>query len=141
MCVHLLPPAADETPTSIQVMSTASNSSGDIKVYFNQPVDHSVATGELAVYTEYIIDTIIYYIDNSQHTLDVTMYETENQEIVDAINAAYDRSVQVRVISDVDESTNNAVLDNLNPNIPLLKGKFGRNHARQVYFNRSGACG
>lgn len=110
----------DTTPTIVQVMSTASNSSGEIKVYFNHSVDHAVATNELAVSTDHIIDTIISYIDRAHQTLDVTMYEVENQEIVDAINAAYDRGVLVRYISD--DEGNNSILDNLNPNIPLLKG-------------------
>jgi phosphatidylserine/phosphatidylglycerophosphate/cardiolipin synthase-like enzyme len=110
----------DETPTSTLVMATASNSSGKIKAYFNHEVNHDVATISNAVYTENIVDTIISYIDLAQITLDVTMYEAENQEIVDAINAAYDRGVVVRVISD--DMGNNAIFDNLNAAIPLLKG-------------------
>ncbi len=110
----------DATPSPILVMATASNSSGEINVYFNHSVDHSVATDELAISTANITDTIISYIDIAQQTLDIAIYETENQSIVDAINAAYDRNVQVRVISD-DVGTN-AVLDGLNPNIPYLEG-------------------
>ena len=113
----------DETPTSTLVMATQSNSSGKIHVYFNHEVNHEVATISEAVHTENIVDTIIAYIDLSQNTLDVTMYEAENQEIVDAINAAYDRGVTVRVISDDDG--NNAIFDNMNGNIPLLKGNSG----------------
>jgi phosphatidylserine/phosphatidylglycerophosphate/cardiolipin synthase-like enzyme len=114
---------ADETPTSILVMATASNSSGKIRAYFNHEVNHSVATISNAVSTENIVDTIISYIDLSQNSLDITMYEAENQEIVDAINAAYNRGVVVRVISD--DMGNNAIFDNLNSAIPLLKGNMG----------------
>ena len=110
----------DVTPSSTLAMATKSNSSGKMKVYFNHIVDHSVATNEMAIYTSNIIDTIISYIDKAQQTLDITMYESESQAIVDAINAAYDRNVQVRVISD-DEGSN-AVFDNLNENIPYLEG-------------------
>ncbi len=126
---------ADETPTSILLMATASNSSGKIKVYFNHEVDHSVATISNAVHTENIIDTIIAYIDLSQNTLDVTMYEAENQEIVDAINDAHDRGVAVRVISD--DMGNNAVFDNLNSAIPLLKGNTdGIMHDKFIVIDR-----
>ncbi len=111
---------ADVTPSQTLVMATASNSSGKMNVYFNHVVDHSVATDELAIYTPHIIDTIISYIDAAQTTLDITMYEAENQEIVDAINAAYDRGVTVRVISD--DMGNNETFDNLNANISYLEG-------------------
>lgn len=108
------------TPSQTLVMATASNSSGKMKVYFNHSVDHSVATDELAIYTLNIVDTIISYIDLAQQSLDITMYETENQPIVDAINAAYDRGVTVRVISD--DMGNNEVFDGLNANISYLEG-------------------
>jgi len=111
---------SDVTPSQTLVMATASNSSGKMNVYFNHSVDQSVATDELAIYTTNIIDTIISYIDKAQQTLDITMYEAENQAIVDAINAAYDRNVQVRVISD--DMGNNATFDNLNSNISYLEG-------------------
>lgn len=110
----------DVTPAETMVVATASNSSGNMKVYFNHPVDHSVATDEMAIYTPNIIDTIISYIDLAQQTLDITMYEAENQTIVDAINAAYDRGVVVRVISD--DMGNNETFDNLNANISYLEG-------------------
>lgn len=108
------------TPTQTLVVATASNSSGKMNVYFNHSVDHSVATNELAISTPNIIDTIISYIDKAQQTLDITMYEAENQAIVDAINAAYDRNVVVRVISD--DVGNNEAFDELNENISYLEG-------------------
>ncbi|MEM9819843.1 MAG: phospholipase D-like domain-containing protein [Bacteroidota bacterium] len=111
------------TPVSTRVMCTASTSSGKINTYFNHAVDHSVATGALAVSTAHIIDTIVYYIDQAQQTLDVTMFEIEDMAIVDAINAAHDRGVLVRYITDVEG--NNAVLDNLHQDIGLLKGNSG----------------
>jgi len=114
---------AETTPLQTLVMATVSNSSGKMNVYFNHGVDHSVATDELAVTTDFIIDTIISYIDLAQQTLDITMYEAENQEIVDAINAAYDRGVQVRIISD--DEGNNAIFDGLDANIPYIEGNAG----------------
>ncbi|MFK7771053.1 MAG: phospholipase D-like domain-containing protein [Saprospiraceae bacterium] len=111
---------AEVTPSQTLVMATASNSSGEMKVYFNHSVDHSVATDELAIYTPNIVDTIISYIDAAQQTLDITMYEAENQPIVDAINAADDRGVTVRVISD--DMGTNEFFDGLNSTISYLEG-------------------
>ena len=111
---------ADATPPQTMVVCTRSTSSGEMKVYFNHHVDHSVATDELAVFTANIVDTVIAIIDEADHTLDITMYETESMAVVNAINAAYDRGVVVRVISD-DEGSNDA-FDNLNTNIAYLEG-------------------
>ncbi len=108
------------TPAVERRIATASNSSGKINVYFNHSVDQSVSNGPLAVATSSIIDTIISYINLAQDQLDITMYETENEEIVAAINAAHDRGVTVRVISD--DEGNNAAFDNLNEDISYIEG-------------------
>jgi len=111
----------NSTPTKIHVMCTASESSGEMKVYFNHPIDQEVATVSDAIYTDAITDTIISYIDLAENTLDFTMYEAQNEAIVNAINAAYDRGVTVRVISD-DEGDNAVLIDNLNTAIPVIEG-------------------
>lgn len=111
----------DVTTSTIQAMATSSFSSGEIKVYFNHSVDTEVATSSDAIYTDQIIDTIISYIDLAQNTLDFTMYEAQNRAIVEALNAAYDRGVQIRIISD-DEGRNDTLINNLNPAIPVLEG-------------------
>jgi phosphatidylserine/phosphatidylglycerophosphate/cardiolipin synthase-like enzyme len=116
----------DTTKTQTFMYSTASNSTGKIKVYFNHVVDTSVATTEYAVYTDSIADTIISYINRAQHTLDVMIYDIESFRLADAINAAYDRGVDVRVISDDPDADDgypeNIPLDSLNPAINVLKG-------------------
>jgi len=110
----------DTTPYFIRPYATVSNSTGEVKLYFNHKVDHSVALFENAIWTPNITDTVIHYFNMAQHTLDITMYEQESDEIVAAINAAYDRGVQVRYITD-DEGRNPA-LEYLNENIPVLYG-------------------
>ncbi len=130
----------DATPTSIRVISTASNSTGDVKVYFNHSVDNSLATNELAVSTASIIDTIISYIDLAEQSLDITMYEIENEDIVNAINAAHNRGVTVRYITD--DMGNNSVLDNLNIDIPLVKGNtVGIMHDKFMIVDRASVNG
>ncbi len=111
----------NNTSTKTIVMCTASESSGTIKAYFNHPVDESVATTSAAIYTASITDTIVRYIDLAQSTLDFTMYEAQNITIVNALNAAHNRGVAVRVISD-DEGDNAVLIDNLNAAIPVIEG-------------------
>lgn len=112
----------DTTPNYTRPYATVSNSSGMVKLYFNHEVDYSLATEEMAVWTPNITDTVIHYIDMAQQTLDITMYEQESDEIVEAINEAYVRGVQVRYITESDTLASNDALENLNENIPLLPG-------------------
>ncbi|MCK4663835.1 MAG: T9SS type A sorting domain-containing protein [Bacteroidales bacterium] len=114
----------DTASTAIKVYSTVSNSSGEMKVYFTQSVDISVSAGEDAVSAiNTIEDTIISYIDVAQQTLDIIIYDVESESIVEAINNAYDRGVDIRYITDsVPNTETNPILENLNLAIPILKG-------------------
>ncbi len=110
----------DTTKYKLMVCALISGSTGEMKVLFNHDVDQDVAINEPAAWTASITDSVIAFLDVAQQTLDITMYEQESGEIVQAINAAYDRGVQIRYITD-DIGTNPA-LENLNPNIPVLYG-------------------
>ncbi len=126
----------DEAPTKVLVMSSASLSTGEIKVYFNHTVDPNVSTISQAVYTDQITDSIIAFIDLAQSTLDFTMYEAQNEAIVEALNEAYDRGVIVRVISD-DIGDNDILINNLNSNIPVLEGNTdGIMHNKFIIVDR-----
>ncbi len=113
---------SDTTPNFTRPYATVSNSSGMVNLYFNHEVDHSVATEQMAVWTPSITDTVIHYLDMAQQSLDITMYEQESVEIVEAINAAYDRGVLVRYITESDTTASNDALEYLNENIPVLHG-------------------
>ncbi len=99
--------------------STASTSSGAIKVYFTKGTDTSVSSGEDAIGlfgdTD---DTLKAYIDRAQQTLDVAMYNTNSQVLVQAVNAAHARGVQVRWIAEGGNA--NTALASLNAGIPVL---------------------
>jgi hypothetical protein len=57
---------------------TASESSGDIKVYFNASVDHSVALHTEAVFVENAIaDTLVNYISRAKQSVDVAIYNLD----------------------------------------------------------------
>ena len=103
--------------------STSSSTSGYIRVYFNNPVDTTVATGEKAVYLHYAMDdTLIAYINRAKYTIDVAVYNfIQSSQIADiaaAINAAYANGIRIRWI--YNSSSSNSGLNQLNSNIPTL---------------------
>lgn len=112
--------ANDDTAFSVPgLYSTASNSSGTIAVYFTRSVDTSVSSGTDAIgLFQATDDTIKAYIDRVQHTLDIAMYNTNSTFIVQAVNAAKARGVQVRWIADGGNA--NTALGALDPAIPVL---------------------
>ena len=109
----------DTAFSNIRVYSTASNSTGVIRPYFNHSVDVSVSTGvDAENITTYFNDTIKAYMDLAQSTLDICVYNASDATIATAINDAYNRGVTVRYIADDDVV--NSMLGSLNPSIPIV---------------------
>ncbi len=114
----------DTAFSDVRPYITASNSTGDIKVYFNRPVDTYVANppGNNAIrLNNSFDDTLKAYIDRSLVTLDIAIYSFDNNgtaQIIQAVNDAYNRGVRVRIIADGDNT--NAGLQQLNSAIPVL---------------------
>ena len=109
----------DTAFSNVGVYSTASNSSGLIRPYFNHSVDVSVSTGvDAQNITTYFNDTIKAYMDLAQNTLDICVYNASDATIATAINDAYNRGVVVRYIADDDVT--NIMLSSLDPNIPIV---------------------
>lgn len=92
----------DTSFSAVTAMATASNSTGEIKVWFNSPVDNSVSSGVNAIYVNSTMDdTIKWYLDQAQYSLDIAIYNIDNINfIINSINDAYARGVDVRVICD-----------------------------------------
>lgn len=92
----------DTSYSPITPMATVSTSSGAVRVWFNNPVDNSVAEGRNAVFCNMTLDdSIRSVIDAAQNTLDIAIYNLDNENgLVDAINAAYARGVTVRLVAD-----------------------------------------
>jgi phosphatidylserine/phosphatidylglycerophosphate/cardiolipin synthase-like enzyme len=110
----------DSTAESLVVaFVTLSNSSGEITVYFTSSVDTSVADDEDAIglFTE-TNDTIAAYIGRAEETLDIAMYNINDQTIVAAINEAYDDGVQIRYIAHGGNA--NTGIGSFDDNIPVL---------------------
>lgn len=103
---------------------TKSLSSGEIKIYFNRDTDESFSNGAIAngESADIMEDAIIEIIDGAQHTLSICTYNTNRENIVDALRRAHNRGVEVRLITDVDR--NNFGLANNIP-FPILRGSLG----------------
>ncbi len=114
----------DTSSSPIQLFSTASLSSGKIDVFFNATVEKSVADGKEAYYLDKTIDdSLVAYIAGAKNSLDIAIYSFNNANISanisDALNAAYNRGVKIRLISDGENK--NPGLNILNTGIPVLR--------------------
>lgn len=117
-------------------------STGTINVYFNHPVNTAVAQTQNAVNLGNTLDDmLISYINACVSTLDIAIYNSYSPNatagIAGAINAAYARGVQVRVI--YDGSTSSVMIPLLNVGIPLLASptgsSYGIMHNKFVLFD------
>ncbi|MBI2966663.1 MAG: T9SS type A sorting domain-containing protein [Bacteroidetes bacterium] len=130
----------DTAFSPVKIVCTASGSSGEIRVYFNHPVDNNASTVTDAIYTPAFEDTIITYIDKIQSTLDIALYNNTRAATITAINNAYSRGVIVRYVAD--KTTSNSALNNLNPAINVLKGNSsGIMHNKFAVIDRSSPNG
>lgn len=134
----------DDPSNTIQskYIAAKSNSTGEIKVYFNHTVDNSVAQYQNAVnLADTLDDELITYINACQSTLDIAIYNSFSPDsasgIAGAINNAFARGVQVRVI--YDGSTSSAMIPLLNASIPRLaspdSSSYGIMHNKFVIFD------
>jgi phosphatidylserine/phosphatidylglycerophosphate/cardiolipin synthase-like enzyme len=108
------------------ICMTASNSSGDIKVYFNRSVNTSYASStenHAITLNNAIDDTLIAYINRAQHSIDIMIYNMDAQgpllsDIAGALNQAFLNGRKIRVIRGQDASNNG--ISQLNLGIPVL---------------------
>lgn len=126
---------------------SAPGTTGVIEVSFNKTVDASVAVGQVAQTREFS-GLLISRINAATHSLDVALYSlsgTVGMNIADALVAARDRGVRVRVIMD-DETSTTAPPNRLRTaGIPLITddfgandGAFGLHHNKFVVIDRLG---
>jgi phosphatidylserine/phosphatidylglycerophosphate/cardiolipin synthase-like enzyme len=99
-----------DTFYSKTVRFTPAISGEPIEVFFNRSIDASFSDGSspVAVGGAVIEQDLIKRIDSVRTTLDIAMYNTGRDPIVQAINRAVDRGVSVRYIAD-DETSNSAL--------------------------------
>jgi len=109
----------DTAFSNVGIYSTASNSSGIIRPYFNHSVDNSFSNGvDAQDIGSGFADTIAAYMNLAQTSLDICVYNASSSIIASAIDAAYNRGVTVRYIADDDAL--NSMLNLLDPNISVI---------------------
>ena len=117
---------------SSTTIASKSASSGTITVYFNHSVDTTFSQTQNAVnLSNTLDDMLITYINNCVATLDIAIYNSYSPSattgIASAINAAFARGVQVRVI--YDGSTSSVMIPLLNSAIPKLASPTSSSYA------------
>jgi phosphatidylserine/phosphatidylglycerophosphate/cardiolipin synthase-like enzyme len=110
----------DTVFAGIQAYSTESNSTGAIRVYFNTEADQDLATFTPAMNIgDFMEDTLTAYINRARESIDLCIYNFNNETISDALNAANQRGVKIRVITC--GSTQHVSTNYLSDNIPVLE--------------------
>ena len=136
---------SDTMKSGLYYFSTASESSGDIKVYFNHQVDNSYSQGTDAIWlNQKIDDTLVAYINRVKKTIDMAIYNLNNDglsaNISTALNNAANRGVRVRVIYEGDNA--NLGINELNSNIRTYESPQGTNykimHNKFLVFDADG---
>lgn len=126
--------ASDTGFSGLKPFVTQSSSTGNIKVYFTRPVDTTVATGAKAKQLYRLVDdTCIAYINRAKQSIDIAIYNFNVEgisNIAGALNAAYTRGVQVRVVTD--GGTNNSAIPTLVAGI----GKLARPVTTGIMHNK-----
>lgn len=122
--------ASDTSTAGTLVVSTASEgSSGAIVVYFNKSIDASVASGEVALGDQNLVDRIVARIDSAQHSIDVCLYSLSGtpgagDTVADALIRAHNRGVSLRVIGEKDNQSTAPWAKLRNAGIPLIDDSF-----------------
>lgn len=122
--------------SSIIPMMTASLSTGKILAYFIQPVNNNYAfdNNPAKFLNRLSDDTLIAYINRAKQTLDIAIYNWNNtglSNITNAVNAAFARGVNVRVIADGGSA--NVGLNTMNSNIKVQKSPIGNSPAGSFF--------
>ena len=116
----------DTAFSSVGVYATESNSSGEINVYFNTPVNSDVSTGTPAKYIgKAMNDTLIAYINRATETIDFCIYNINNSglsNVSEALNSAYNRGVKIRFVTS--GSTAHSGVDDLISEIIVLESPY-----------------
>lgn len=104
--------------------STASNSTGSIRIYFNNGIDGSYSNGSYPTNTSgaALEAALIERINNATTSIDASIYNINRVPIVQALTNAYNNGVQVRYVAD--NETANLALQNPSPPFPVVEGNI-----------------
>ncbi len=109
---------ADTSATAVYITSTGSptGSTGDISAYFNKEVAHELATFQEAQEQVAFDQKLIEYINQAEETAEFAFYNISGsvgETIANAIIAAHNRGVAVRVIASGHTGTTNPIITQL----------------------------
>ena len=114
---------SDTALSNVGTYATQSLSTGKMNVYFNTPVDVSLAKETQAQYIGTAMeDTLIAYINRATETIDFCIYNINNSGLTNvssALNDALNRGVRIRLITC--GTTNHFGVNDLNAEIPVLE--------------------
>ena len=123
---------AGVTYTNDYLVSTSSaTSTGTINVFFNYPVDTTVAQGENAQ-TVNIVNNLLTRINAATYSVDVALYSlsgTVGANVASALIAAKNRGVMVRVIGEAGNSSTAPWTTLANNSVPLIFDTFDPTNA------------
>lgn len=103
--------------------STQSNSSGEIRVLFNQGIDSLYSNGTspyIQIGGAAFENEIINMINQATTSIDIAVYNTTRSAIVAALTAAHNNGIRVRYIANSGTMTSNAALKNPAPPFPVF---------------------
>ncbi len=108
----------------------------EINVYFSHSVDTTLANPHKAQGLVALDEKLIDRIGQSQYSIDFCFYNIKRQNIVDSLILAFNRGVDVRVITEYDHINNQAIQDIINAGIPVIDDTFGSNSGNRYMHNK-----
>ncbi|MGE3062347.1 MAG: phospholipase D-like domain-containing protein [bacterium] len=96
------PPAA---PASYYRYIVADTGESYFEVHFNKSVDVTLANMNVASGEDSLDFYLVKYIHNAQKTIDCCFYDFDRQIVADSLEAAHNRGVKIRFITDKDYET------------------------------------
>ncbi len=109
---------------------------GAIQVWFNRSVNTGVASYQAAAGNSWFFTPAVAFIDEAQYSLDVCLYSLTDHTIGNAIEAAHNRGVTVRVITEAANNGSAAIQDLENLGIPVIDDTYGSNDGDGLMHNK-----
>ncbi len=122
--------ASDTSFAGDLVVSTSSPSrtTGQMNVYFNFNIDTSVSFGEKALGNQNLIALILARINNARYSIDAALYSlsgtSQGNVVANALIAARNRGVRVRVICEHDNISYSGFQLLISGGVPLIDDTF-----------------
>ena len=122
----------------IVITASHPSSTGEMRVYFNQSVDHTYARYKQAAKV-YLLYKFIQRVNSAKYSIDACFYNITCGEVAQVFIGAFRRGVKVRIIYDYDPerpSDSDVIRLIKNENIPIINDKFGNNSGNYAMHNK-----